>query len=1047
MGWGVFNFFVFLWTFISRESGYWSHQRKDGGADKRYSNNHFHHHYDFDTQDKIKKIGTAGMVMSVILAIILGIAAVSPAFSFGIFIMADFILVMIWDGLSKRIREVMSESEEKRKEAEKLKKSNEALTHISNMMSDYLQFEKGNPRDIFKSALQPLNSSATTAYTVNNSRKTATDSVVKNPDGGYGAGSTYEEKQIEPVNELEKAVNEVNRLQGIINTGIELANRDIDEMQQKRALKPEFKENKTYEELNKERIKSVDERVPLIDAINDGNLELVRLLLNKEADINSKDPDGNTALMLAIFHDNIGITSLLLDRGVDVNAFNQDGNTALHCAVGVVDTSSVEAMKMGSATVSAIEMLLDNGSDINAKNGDGCTPLLVLYSSCCGQSVAVAKTLIDRGADVNALDKDGDTALHYAFRWAASFDTDNSATVAMKVLLDNGADIDANNKDGCTPLVFFFKEYCGEHCPRGIDVNAVKIFINRGANVNASDQYGNTALHWAAISGGVNFTAALEVLLDNGCDINARNRDGCTPLFFASCCNKIKAVETLLERGADDSIKGTAGETALEIARRNGYENIVSLLKTYNQTRMISQLHNLSTGDLNETINRHQFNTAETIILDLHEYKGPIVIDKKVGLIGPDNGTTICGKDSPVVKIEADHVHLKNIKIEFTGKDDNGIALEISGANVVLENIEVKGAVKGMPGEEGRWAYPFVINLGDVCQGAQDFQIQIIVPVACSIESEVTGLSINPDELLPGENNVAFSLGSFRKGAYIDGHVLIKTPLLNRRIQVHARIIESLEPAPQPLNSSANNSRKTATDSVVKNPDGGYGAGSLDQVIKKMGSDNMETAEEVQPKKAYSVEEHLSRANPDIQALFNDLRQRLLAMAPNIIEEAKTVYIAYKALTNFADIVVQKKSLKIYLNVASGQLTDPMGLARDLRNPQPIGHLGNGDYEVSVQSKEELDAVFDLIGQSYILNKEDRGDKRLQAEKFIPEPHNSATTAAVIDDNAHTADGVMKNPVAGLDPDSEDVEKIANTIWMEINSLGTGGVTEINRVR
>ena len=61
--------------------------------------------------------------------------------------------------------------------------------------------------------------------------------------------------------------------------------------------------------------------------------------------------------------------------------------------------------------------------------------------------------------------------------------------------------------------------------------------------------------------------------------------------------------------------------------------------------------------------------------------------------------------------------------------------------------------------------------------------------------------------------------------------------------------------------------------------------------------------------------------------------------------------------------------LKIFLNVKSGQLNDPQKLVRDLTKPKPIGHWGNGDYEVKFESANEVDAVFALIKQSYDFNK------------------------------------------------------------------------------
>ncbi len=98
-------------------------------------------------------------------------------------------------------------------------------------------------------------------------------------------------------------------------------------------------------------------------------------------------------------------------------------------------------------------------------------------------------------------------------------------------------------------------------------------------------------------------------------------------------------------------------------------------------------------------------------------------------------------------------------------------------------------------------------------------------------------------------------------------------------------------------------------------------------------------------------------------------KENISALDESIIEEPKAKYIAYKLTTNFCDIVVLKDSLKIFLNVPSGKLDDPAGLARDLTKPKPIGHWGNGDYEVKLERKEEVEKVAALIKQSYNYNK------------------------------------------------------------------------------
>ncbi|MCM8782730.1 MAG: DUF5655 domain-containing protein [Candidatus Omnitrophica bacterium] len=121
--------------------------------------------------------------------------------------------------------------------------------------------------------------------------------------------------------------------------------------------------------------------------------------------------------------------------------------------------------------------------------------------------------------------------------------------------------------------------------------------------------------------------------------------------------------------------------------------------------------------------------------------------------------------------------------------------------------------------------------------------------------------------------------------------------------------------------------------------------------------------------KIYSLEEHLSLSASNIKQIFLKLREKINSLDENIIEEPKAKYIAYKTSTNFVDVVLLHKGIKVFLNVKSGQLNDPNKIARDLTKPKPIGHWGNGDYEIKLDKIEDLDKVFELIKQSYNFNK------------------------------------------------------------------------------
>jgi predicted transport protein len=126
---------------------------------------------------------------------------------------------------------------------------------------------------------------------------------------------------------------------------------------------------------------------------------------------------------------------------------------------------------------------------------------------------------------------------------------------------------------------------------------------------------------------------------------------------------------------------------------------------------------------------------------------------------------------------------------------------------------------------------------------------------------------------------------------------------------------------------------------------------------------------DIKLQKTYSIDSHLQIASKEIKELYLQLRELIMSLDQSIIEEPKAKYIAYKLTTNFVDIVIQKNAIKVFLNIPSGKLNDPYNIARDLTKPKPVGHWGNGDYEVLVKNNDELLKLFELIKQSYNYNK------------------------------------------------------------------------------
>ncbi len=126
-----------------------------------------------------------------------------------------------------------------------------------------------------------------------------------------------------------------------------------------------------------------------------------------------------------------------------------------------------------------------------------------------------------------------------------------------------------------------------------------------------------------------------------------------------------------------------------------------------------------------------------------------------------------------------------------------------------------------------------------------------------------------------------------------------------------------------------------------------------------------ETLEKYKPKKdkkekkVYDLSSY--KFSSRSRELFDILSKEIKALDERITENFNQDYISYKFDKNFVDIVVQTKDLKLYLNMKFNELQDEKNLARDMTNK---GHLGNGDIEVKLETKENIPYCLGLIKQA-----------------------------------------------------------------------------------
>ena len=110
----------------------------------------------------------------------------------------------------------------------------------------------------------------------------------------------------------------------------------------------------------------------------------------------------------------------------------------------------------------------------------------------------------------------------------------------------------------------------------------------------------------------------------------------------------------------------------------------------------------------------------------------------------------------------------------------------------------------------------------------------------------------------------------------------------------------------------------------------------------------------------YSLETY--GMNDVTRMLFEALDKRIMNLSPGVKREYKKLYVAYKLDTNFVDIIIQKERLLIVVNMKFSDIFDPNGICRDITG---IGRWGNGDVELFMERKDELDQIMEIVKQSF----------------------------------------------------------------------------------
>uniref|UniRef100_A0A8C7NQD2 Notch receptor 2 n=1 Tax=Oncorhynchus mykiss TaxID=8022 RepID=A0A8C7NQD2_ONCMY len=253
-------------------------------------------------------------------------------------------------------------------------------------------------------------------------------------------------------------------------------------------------------------------------------------------DVNVKGPDGFTPLMLASLR-NGGAS----DCGLQAEEEEESGGD--------------------EPGPNAISDLITQGATVMAqtdRTGETALHLAARYARA-----DAAKRLLDAGADANAHDNMGRTPLHAAV--AAD------AQGVFQILIRNRAtELDARMNDGTTPLIL---------AARLAVEGMVEELVHCHADINAVDDHGKSALHWAAA---VNNVEATLVLLKNGANRDMQDNKEQTPLFLAAREGSFEAAQVLLDHYSNRDITDHLDRLPRDTAQERMHHDIVRLLDQYN---------------------------------------------------------------------------------------------------------------------------------------------------------------------------------------------------------------------------------------------------------------------------------------------------------------------------------------------------------------------------------------------------------------------------------------------------------------------------------
>ncbi len=361
-------------------------------------------------------------------------------------------------------------------------------------------------------------------------------------------------------------------------------------------------------------------------------------LIEKGANVNVTNSQGKTPLMMAIQTESSDISLAILKKDVDVSVKNTQGETALMMAINKMSDEVVLALIAKEVNINATNnqgqsllmmaiqkgrdkvalALIKKGADYNAINSQGDTPLMMAIANGCLQ---VAQDLIAKEAEINAKDNQGDTALMLA---ASTGHED-----IVQALFKKGADINAKNNEGDTALTYAYTSSSPAHKSYRI----IQTLIANGADLNIPAKNGFTLLHYAIENG---FSDLALVLIAKELNVNTKYPWGDTPLIraismAANNSNHKNVAKALIEHGADLELNDKNGYTALITAiQYSQFDLALLLIEKGAQIDVANQANITQWKKIIENIEAHGSNPDFMTLMRAFHRRGFNINDKDI---------------------------------------------------------------------------------------------------------------------------------------------------------------------------------------------------------------------------------------------------------------------------------------------------------------------------------------------------------------------------------------------------------------------------------